>query len=635
MPRFARSTTVFALTLLVSAVIAAPVAAFASTAPAAPQATRSGDQIFIPGVTTSFAHKSVSTKRGTGIKHTNDIGGAGVQEVYVSVASATSTSSDDVNGGMSESGIQTLIGQLNSYWSAQSGGAVQLELGGYETRAVSESSCSPDSVLASEEDKAFGGQFRDDAWIGTNQHLLVLTRESCGSESFATVGGDGGEIFSGNGVSTSLGMPYLLHEFGHNLGFEHADASICENTGSLDSSIANFGFTSKTCPTTEYDDYLDIMGYTVKNATPNLSSPQRILAGWLTDYAAVTDATPKQTVTLSPLGGSSGTRAIEVTDPISGEVYYLEYRTPQGRDKTSAEFRYDDQCGSSHGGYKICNLGGSTTNGVVRVLRSLPFDEEGATGTTVMALGSVSGSSVNRNTRLKTGQTFVNYDRGFSITLGSLSESAGASVTVSFELPAATSTSIDIAPGRQTYSTDNPATAEVTVTSAKQGANPTGTVAFYDGSKKLGTTNVTPAGTASYPLPSTLAVGKHAITARFAPTDSHLTASTSHSTTVTVSKMGSHTSLSPASSSVAKKHCESVIVTVATDGGVVPTGTVTVYVNGKAKAKRTLSASKNGTLTVSLPAFATTGTKKITVTYHGSSHIASSKSATSSVKVVR
>jgi hypothetical protein len=565
-PSVVRSTSIVALTILIAAILAAPAVASAATPVVPPPASRFGDEIHIPGVTSTFA------RNGTNVKRTAGAGGASsVELVYVSVASVTSSASDDVNSGMSESAIQTLISQLDSFWSAQSGGAVSIQLGGYETRSLGQASCSPNAVLTTEEGKAFGGQFAGNSWIGSNQHLMVLTKEACGHQSFATVGGNGGEIFSGNGVSTDLGMPYLLHEFGHNLGFEHADASVCENTGSLDASIANFGFSSTTCPTTEYDDYLDIMGYTVKGATPNLSSPQRIIAGWLTDYATATAAAGSRTFVLSALSGATGTRALKVTDPISGQAYYVEYRTPQGLDKTSAEFRYANQCGTSHGGYEICNLG---------------------------------------------------------------SESGGASVTVSFDLPSTTSTALALDKLTQTYGSGGPATAHVTVQPARTGTAPDGSVSFYDGSSKLSTVALDPAGKANYPLPSTLAVGKHSITARFIPGSSDLLGSTSSATSVTVAKIASQVSFSLKSASVSKGHHESVTVTVSANGVTAPSGTLTAYVNGKSVGTHTLPTSHAGVLTFSLPAFTSKGTKRISVSYHGTSHIAPSKSATSSMRAV-
>ena len=355
-------------------------------------------------------------------------------EVWVSILSATPQTSDDVNAGLTRTAAQSLIAQLNSYWSAQSNGAVTIALAGFETRSLGESSCNANAALSEEEVGAFGGMFANDAWKGTHEHLLVLSAESCNSASFATVGGAGGEIFSGNGIGASMGVPYLLHEFGHNLGFEHADASICTNTSSYDGAAADFAFTSTVCPTREYDDYFDIMGYTVKNATPNLSSPQRILAGWMTNYATITSSTPSTTKTLTALGGSGGTQALKVIDPASGDVYYVEYRTDAGLDATSAEFNYGLQCDPAMSGYTLCELDSSKTAGAVRILRTIRLASTGATGTTVMATAVTAGSSdkTKRHTHLNAGDHFTSVDGVFQISVFSMNPSAGASISVTF-----------------------------------------------------------------------------------------------------------------------------------------------------------------------------------------------------------
>ncbi len=359
---------------------------------------------------------------------------SGAEKVWVSVLEATPQTSDDVNAGLTGSAVQALVTQLNSYWSAQSDGHVTIQLAGFETRSLGQSTCDPNAALSAEESSAFGGMFANDAWKGTHEHLLVLSAESCGAESFATVGGVGGEIFSGNGIDTDMGEEYLLHEFGHNLGFEHADASICTNTSSFDGRTADFSFTSSVCPTREYDDYLDIMGYTVRNATPNLSSPQRILAGWMTNYATLTASIPSSTTTLTALGGTGGTQALQIVDPTSGDTYYVEYRADAGLDATSAEFNFGQQCDPAMSGYTICELGSSASTGVVRVLRVIPFAASGAEGTTVMATALTAGSTdrSKRKTHLDAGDSFTAVDGGFSLRVVSTSPSAGASIAVTF-----------------------------------------------------------------------------------------------------------------------------------------------------------------------------------------------------------
>ena len=399
-----------------------------SSAPSAPDGSGSdaSNQPHAPSSTTGGAPARQSFSSASATTPT--------EKVWVSILSATPQTSDDVNTGLTQAAAQLLITQLNSYWSAQSNGAVTIGLAGFETRSLGESSCDPNAALSAEEAGAFGGMFAHSAWKGTHEHLLVLSAESCAADSFATVGGTGGEIFSGNGIGSSMGVPYLLHEFGHNLGFEHADASICTNTGSYDGKAADFTFASTVCPTREYDDYFDIMGYTVKNATPNLSSPQRILAGWMTNYATITSSTPSTTKTLTALGGSGGTQALKVIDPVSGDVYYVEYRTDAGLDATSAEFNYALQCDPAIFGYTICELDSSKTAGAVRILRTIRLASTGATGTTVMATALTAGSSdkTKRHTHLNSGDSFTSLDSLFRINVVSMSPSSGASISVTF-----------------------------------------------------------------------------------------------------------------------------------------------------------------------------------------------------------
>jgi hypothetical protein len=446
--------------------IAATLGLFAATAPRVTFANASGPVKAVAGATpTAGAPIQTGTISGT-------------EKVYVSVVSTTPQTSDDVNTGMTQAAVQTMINKLNSYWSAQSGGMVTIQLAGFETRALGESTCSPNDALSAEESDAFGGMFANDAWQGTHNHLLVLSTESCNSESFATVGGVGGEIFSGNGISASMGVEYLLHEFGHNLGFEHADASICTNTSSYDATAANFTFTSTVCPTREYDDYFDIMGYTVKNATPNLSSPQRIMAGWLTNYATLTSATSaggRDTETLTSLDGSGGTQALEIIDPVSGDQYYVEYRTDAGLDATSAEFNYALQCDPAMSGYTICELDSNKSTGDIRILRFIPFADANANGTTVMAVGLTAGSTdkTKRHTHLDSGDSFTSVDDGFTLTVSSMNPTSGATVVVTF--PGDTGTSGAPVPTKKFMTTPLRVGATTTTTADDVTAGQTGT----------------------------------------------------------------------------------------------------------------------------------------------------------------
>jgi hypothetical protein len=167
------------------------------------------------------------------------------------------------------------------------------------------------------------------------------------------------------------------------------------------------------------------------------------------------------------LSGSGGTQALEIVDPISGDDYYVEYRTDSGLDATSAEFNYGLQCDPAVSGYTICELDSSKTTGVIRILRFIPFPSLGANGTTVMAVGLTAGSTdkTKRHTHLDAGDSFTSVDGGFTLRVNSLSPSSGASVTVSFggssvSTPSTPTTSTPSAPA------PTPVTAALTIDAA-------------------------------------------------------------------------------------------------------------------------------------------------------------------------
>ncbi|WP_213813926.1 Ig-like domain repeat protein [Glaciihabitans sp. dw_435] len=628
-----------------------------------------GDMIVVPGITdapTAPAKAANGRLRATAVT---------VHTIYASVASVTNSTADDNVSGLDQTSVQTLVAAMDKYWSAESNGHVRIQFGGYETRSLGQATCAgTNAALAADASAAFGGSFANYAWSGTNRHLLVLAKESCGSTpvAFATVGGSGGEIFSGYGTSTAFSVPATVHEFGHNLGFDHADASICTNTASFDAKIASFTFASTVCPTQEYGDYLDIMGFTIASGLPHLSSIQRINAGYMTDYQALTSGT--SSVTLTALdGAATGTRALKITDPNDGGVYYVEYRTSSGADATSGEFRYPKYCNAAVGdGYVLCGSTGSSSTGEVRILRELPFTDGYSTwsGTTVVAVGPVAGANVKtRDLHLDAGESFTDVNGGFTVSVGSLSPSAGAAVTVTFggtapvAKPVAAPAPVAATPTTTTPVTSSPVTTKkaaattiavtldhgsvqtygkaprVTATARLarvNGAYPQGRVAFIlDGKQTLATVRASTSGVAGYTLPVSIAGGKHKITARFTPSSAVYGSSISSARGLIVRKAVATTTIGLHTASIKRSKHESVVVMVRAAGVAAPTGTLVAYANGKKLKSYSLTASKHGRVTIALPTFAKKGTVRITVTYAGNGNVAADASPVARLKVTK
>ncbi|MBD8727099.1 hypothetical protein IFT45_04015 [Frigoribacterium sp. CFBP 13707] len=275
--------------LLLAGPVAAPAApASAAPAPAPTTASLPKDQLVVPPSALARADALDDAPTTGPVVHT----------LWVSTVSATAATTDDTVTSLDRASIDAAVTALHDYWWEESGGRVDVRLGGVEERSLGGTSCDASTTLSKVKASAFGGSFASYGWAGTEKHLLVLPREACGTQAFGTIGGDGGEIVSSYGLGQQLGVPVLLHEFGHNLGLGHAGSALCRSTTSFDGAPGDFRSTADAaCPTEEYGDHLDIMGYSVSGARPHLSSPQRMRLGWLPSTVALsTPATTKRVV---------------------------------------------------------------------------------------------------------------------------------------------------------------------------------------------------------------------------------------------------------------------------------------------------------------------------------------------------
>jgi len=617
----------------------APSSSATSTTAEAPTSDLSDDIVDVPdapsGTTgTKAATKKSATSRLTrtaGSTETASASGTQVEKIWVSVLKVTSTTKDDENPGLtSNDKVEAFVAAINDYWNTESGGKITVELGGIELRSVGASECVPRDLFSSVPVDAFGGRFAKSAWKGTHEHLAMLSLESCDRSGLGSVGNDGGIMFSGNGIGDALGIPVLAHEFGHNLGFGHAGSSVCESTTSVDGAVSDFGDTTSKCPTDEYGDYLDIMGYSIQGALPHLSSAQRIHNGYLTDYRTLDGDSGTTTVTVGRLDGLARLRALKVIDPVSGDTYYVEYRTPTGTDATSSEFTRDAKCVVSDDGYSNCSRTMSAATGGVRIIRELPYRSNADyVKTTVLAVSDP--ASKKRNTHLDAGDSFTSADGGFTVVVNSLDKSTGASISVRMGEAAATATTIDLSSAIQTYGSKSRVgvTAQV---NRSTGTAPEGAVAFYTGSTKLAIVTLSQEGSASYRLASSLGAGKRSISARFVPASIADAASVSTKKTVAIARAGSTTSIALKKAKVSSKSRAKVAVTVVV-AGATPTGKLYAYAGGKKVASYTLSSSHKGKLTITLPKL--TSSKAITVKYSGTANIAATSSGAKKLSVTR
>ena len=546
------------------------------------------------------------------------------EKVYVAVVRATSTTADDDNAGLTDTAkVRAFIAKLNAYWSEESDGAVTVVFAGLEVTNADAASCVPRMLFTSAQTDAFDGRFAKSAWRGTHEHLAILTTETCDRAGLGTIGGDGGIIFSGNGISNGLALPTVAHEFGHNLGFGHAGSSVCRSTTDFDGHVADFGGADSACPTNEYGDFLDIMGYSISGSLPHASSAQRILRGYLRDYTTLSGSAGTSTITVGSLDGDADVRAIKIVDPLTNDNYYVEYRTATGTDATSTEFTRATNCQTT-AGYSACGRSSDAATGSVRILRELPY---GALvdyrETTVLAVGRTGSNLTARNTHLAAGESFTSTDGGFSLVVNSMSPTRGASISVRLGDATGTSTALTLSGTKQTYGSSARVTATATVNREDSGTAK-GSVQFFSGSSRLATVAVAANGTAAYRLPSSLAAGNRPISARFVPASIAHAPSSSAATTVSVGRALASTRITLLKSSVSKSSRAKVKVAVKVSGAVA-SGKLYAYANGKKIASYTLSSARKGVLTITLPRVSSS--KKISVKYSGNANVYSAVSA--------
>ncbi len=323
-----------------------------------------------------------------------------------------------------ESQIRQQVSQVSSYWSEQSRGGVTFSAASVSQPFRASASCADPFGLWTEAAARTG--FRQ----GANKHLVVVVPRGAANCSYG-LGSLGAGVNTGGVVLVAdTAWPVLAHELGHNLGLQHANHLSCAKVS--DASLSALGASS--CAIKEYGDPWDVMAASPPNNSGSLSTPQAHRIGLLPGDEVVELTSGSRTVDLRPVASLTGTRMVKVTDPKTGQKYYVEYRTRAGRDYL---------------------LYAPMTDGV-RVLR----ESAGTGAPATLALdASPTGSATDYARGVPVGGTFTTYGGGVHVRV----ESAGGS-------SARVTVSVGAAPTTSTPATSSPTT--TTVKPPVQGPTP-------------------------------------------------------------------------------------------------------------------------------------------------------------------
>ncbi|MFC5676380.1 hypothetical protein [Aeromicrobium endophyticum] len=326
--------------------------------------------------------------------------------------------------------VASIVDGLMSYWKTESGGVISsfTRPRGIERFATSTAGPVSDSCgMASDPDEVwneaaniFFQKYGVSFGRGSGNHLFVAMANECagvlatdaGVAGVAAVGSDfsseGPMSFSLGDIATQVGV----HEIGHTFGLGHANLDVCG--------------APTVCGDGEYFDLYSPMSLAISLGSavtsPVLDTAYRARLGvaGTSEVArlAAADSSPSRTVSLTARSAANGLRGLQVVDPISGQQYWVDYRSGTDRDA---------------GSFYASRFGLGTTTYQLRYPTGVTVTSLSPSGELVLQTQRSAGGALGS---FASGSQFVSPTGAVRIGVGAVSGPT-AEVTVAFAPPAA------------------------------------------------------------------------------------------------------------------------------------------------------------------------------------------------------
>jgi hypothetical protein len=238
---------------------------------------------------------------------------------------------------MTDAAIRTVATQSTSFWTSHSRGLIpSFATYGSIPRVSSPTPCNNNPSARWNEAAAALGYPSVDAYLNAapanvEPHLMVVLPAGCYGASGPGVASVAPGLHYGGALQVVLGIgvdrQVMTHELGHNLSLGHSNLDYC----GADAATAG-------CTEYEYQDRYDVMGVSLSGIdakVTTLNSRHQVALGFLAvpsyyrfDRAAGAPVT--STVTVGRLDAGGAGSVIEVVDPLTGQLYYVEYRAGEG-----------------------------------------------------------------------------------------------------------------------------------------------------------------------------------------------------------------------------------------------------------------------------------------------------------------